>query len=355
MSCTDYPKLFYVFVTFTQSPEKGGIPVKEDTLAELAKKLNISKSTVSKAVRHCSGVDSETRQLILDAVPRGSASSEKDFPVYTIFPDTPQYFWKDLLRGFMDGEDRDSFPAKHNIYTRITDEDTVLRYLDEAEKMDIRVLAIAAYVTPEIQRRLLRLQERCMILFVSEFCPMVNTFYVGANAYRDGYAMGEAFLRHHAHRRPVYFSVLDNGNAEQRTRGFFDAVRAVSPETAEAAIPLSIDNTLFRDLKMLSSRVASLLSAGIVQCGDYCVYSPVGMTSQLANAFKKAGLYDIVCMCHDCFTEDMTVPDGFSICCNQDVYAQGYAAARTALAYVRDRVYPAEKTMYIPSKLRQQN
>ncbi|MBE6598911.1 MAG: LacI family transcriptional regulator [Ruminococcaceae bacterium] len=327
--------------------------MKEDTLAELAKKLNISKSTVSKAVRHCSGVDSDTRQLILESIPKG-AGAEQPFSVYTILPDVPQYFWKEMQRGLMDGGNQQIAPVKHNIYTRCGDESTVLDYLSEAEKMDIRVLILATYVTPEIRRRLENFPEKCMILLLSEHFERRNAFYIGADAYGDGRKMGEAYLSTFGDRKLLYFNVLSNENAKKRTEGFLDVIREKCPGTLCESKSLDIENKIFRDLKMLSSRLASLLSSELDKDSRYCLYSPVGMI-KLPIAIKKAALEErVVCICHDCFTEQMQVPEGFAVCCNQDVYAQGYAAAKAALEYAVSLRFPKEKNLFIPSRIDRQ-
>ncbi len=326
--------------------------MKEDTLAELAKKLKISKSTVSKAIRHCSGVDSETRQLILDALPKNSPPSTKKFLIYTIVPDVPQYFWKELHRGLLDNVDRKKYPIKQNVYTRATDESTVLQYLSEAEEMDIKVLIISVYVTPRIRERLERLTERCMVILLTENFELCNSFFIGSDAYRDGYAMGKEYLAEFADRRLIYFSVRNNGNAEQRSKGFFDAIREEKPEILSTAIPVEFDNTIFRDVKNLSSRLASLLSNGIDSGCSYCLYSPIGL-APLPIALKKTGLEEkTVCMCHDSFAEDMTIQEGFHICCNQDVYMQGAAAAKAAIQYVDEVLFPENKYLFIPSRIR---
>jgi len=325
--------------------------MKEDTLAELARKLKISKSTVCKAVRHCSGVDSETRQLILEAMGNDSPAQKKSCPIYAIIPDVPQYFWKDLLRGLMDGDDRDNIPVKYNVYTRCTDEATVLEYLREAEKMDIKVLILAAYVTPEIRKCLDRLVDRCMILLLTEYFDLKNSFFIGADGYKDGYAMGKAFLSEYSDRKLIYFNIADHCSAAQRLNGFFDAVNEEAPTLISQAIEINIDRIMFRDLKILSSRLASLLSPTADSNSSYCVYSPAGMV-QLSIALKKAGLENrSVCLCHDCCLENDIPRDGYHICCNQNVYAQGYAASKAAITYATTLLYPENKRLLIPSDI----
>lgn len=329
--------------------------MKEDSLAELAKKLNISKSTLSKAIRHCSGVDSATRQLVLDSLPKDGTASRKNCSVYTILPDLPQYFWKELLRGLMNSEMQRTVKVKNNIYTRCLDEATVLDYLREAEEMNVKVLIIAAYLTPEVRKYLERLVDRCLVILLTEYGELTNSFFIGADGYRDGYSMGKAYLAHYTDKRLVYFDVLNNNNAEKRLSGFTDAVREEAPSVMDNAIRIQIDNHIFCDLKIISSRLASILSESISTPSDYCLYSPVGMAQQLPVAFRKVCHGDsVVCMCHDCPEENGIPHENFHICCNQDLYAQGSASAEAALEYLTKNLCPPTKQLYIPSRIMKQ-
>ena len=121
----------------------------ETALARLASELDVSRSTVSKVLRHCFGVNTETRQRVLRAAkginelrPTGTCS------VYCIIPDMPSFFWQKMWRGIGDAITRHGPGAesvvKCNAYSRLHDEETVLSYLDEAEYMDARCVIIAA-------------------------------------------------------------------------------------------------------------------------------------------------------------------------------------------------------------------
>lgn len=320
--------------------------MKDDTFECLAKRLNVSKSTVSKAIRHCSGVDSDTRQLILEEARKINYSPENECAIYTILPDVPQYFWKELRRGLMAGENRDIAPAKYNIYTKSSDESAVLEYLREAKQIRAQVLIISAYITPEIHKRLEEMVSDCLVILLSEHYNLKNSFYIGADSYGDGYSMGKLYLSEYAERKLICLTVRDNINAKSRSAGFLDAIRE---RTAVHFEQLEMENELFRDTKMFPSRLAYLLSGAIDDTTFYCIYSPMGM-AQLPVAVKKAGLAGrTVCMCHDCFTDGKS---GIDICCDQDVFAQGYAAAQAALTFIASRKYPPQKNIHIPSKIR---
>ena len=322
--------------------------MKEDTFGYLTKKLNVSKSTVSKALRHCSGVDSDTRQRILEEARKVNCLPKDVCSVYCILPDVPQYFWKELRQGLIAGENQDIAPTKYNIYTKSSDESAVLEYLREAKQMRAQVLIIAAYITLEIHRQLEEMVSDCMIILLSEHDELKNSFYVGADSYGDGYTMGKRYLTEYAERTLLCLTVRDNINAQNRSAGFLDAVKEKKPCLLDNIIRIEIENELFRDPKKFSSRLASLLSGCVDNDSSYCIYSPIGM-AQLPIAVKKAGLTGrAVCMCHDCSADS---PNGIDIRCNQDVFTQGYTAARAAVTFITSGQYPPEKNIYIPSKI----
>ena len=75
------------------------------------------KATLSRAIRHCSGVDSETRRQILASLSASSVGSNEICDVYVILPDVPQYFWKSAYHGIC--QMKSQLRIKHNIYTSL--------------------------------------------------------------------------------------------------------------------------------------------------------------------------------------------------------------------------------------------
>jgi hypothetical protein len=72
----------------------------------------------------------------------------------------------------------------------------------------------------------------------------------------------------------------------------------------------------------------------------------------LPIAIKKADLNrQIVCLCHDCPVENGLPEEGCHIGCNQNVYAQGLAASKAAIDFVKTFRCPEEKYILIPSAL----
>ena len=327
--------------------------MKDIKIESIANKLNVSISTVSKAIRHCGGVDSETRQRILAESRQIHVIPHSDCAIYTILPDVPQYFWKELRSGIHDGVQWDIAPIKSNIYTRLRDEDTVLEYLNEAEKLNACVIILAANITPAIHQKLESLTEGRLIILLSEYHELTNSFYIGSDAFRDGYFMGKQFLSHYTDRKLVVISLENHNNAKRRVSGFYHAMEETHPQLLEQALYIELENKIFKDLKLLPSKLAPLLATAAKDSEQLCMYSPIGIP-QLPLALIKAKLTEkAVCLCHDCYTENpykkKTMDMSFAITCNQDVYRQGAAAIKTATDYVRYWLYPEQKKTFVPS------
>ncbi len=318
----------------------------------IANTLGISKATVSKAIRHCGGVDMETRLRILreamhlDLQPTGQAQ------IYCILPDTPRYFWNPLLRGIMDGVDTGHAPVKFNMITRVRDTSTAELYIEEARHVGAQVILLTAAVTPAIRDRLQAYLPHTCIILLSECGYAENTFYIGSNAYRDGYHMGE--LCHHidGDRQLLILDAPLNENMEARLCGFRQALADLSPDWAASAVSIPLDSTLLHNFKTAPAHLAALLTSYKTVSDRFCLYSPTGLP-QLALALQKAGLSDrTICLAHDLPVTDNTLPAGIHALCNQDLYQQGSVAIRVANTFVRTGQFPPAKRQWVDSTFR---
>ena len=75
--------------------------MKKHDLTDLVQKTKTSKSTISRALNHCPGVDPQTRRRILEAA--GPQSSSSDADLVMILPDTPPLFLESRLYGAAGG------------------------------------------------------------------------------------------------------------------------------------------------------------------------------------------------------------------------------------------------------------
>ena len=322
----------------------------ETTVGRVASKLNLSKTTVSKAVRHCSGVDSETRQTVLDEFRFVTLHPQSNCAIYAIIPDVPHYFWEKLRLALREGEQKNIAPIKYNIYTNPRDEATVLTYLDEAEQLNAQVIIISAYITPTIQSRLENLSDGRLILFLCEYHELINSFFVGGDPYADGYLMGKYYMSKYFEKNLVILSIPNSYNIEQRLSGFVNAINEENATLIEKATFINLERSALKDSKLLPSKLAPCLKNAASSEDSLCIYVPFGLQS-LPLAITKANLTGkVICMCHDYFPKK--AEDYISITCNQNLQEQGLLAAKLATDYIKEHYYPENKKTIIPSVIK---
>ena len=339
--------------------------MKDEKYIEIAQKLGVAKSTVSRAARHCSGVDAETRRAVLQHIgvsDESGADGKKQCHIYTILPDLPVYFWGRLYAGIEDAVVNDNVlqlrwrdkSIKLNVYNSLADSDIVLRYLEEAERLNPAIIIIAAHVTSEIREKLNRLKEKSIVFFVTEMESMPRTFYFGADPYGDGFRMGQLFCENYSDRSPVVVSNREINTIRLRAEGFLDALRRADPDRF-ATVPVyefPTDGIFFENRKLAPARLASFLTKWIDKREKACLYFPYGSVA-LPLALQKAKFGDrVVCLCHDSMLGEHCRPeDGIRACINQDVYRHGQAAVEAAVKLIATGMCPDGKYTYIPSNM----
>jgi len=314
-------------------------------ITEIAQKLGVSNTTVSKVIRHCGTVDSDTRLKILREIQDAPLPPESHCDIYCILPDIPHYFWEELRRSIDKNISR-SFTTKINIYTRLVDEETVLLYLSEAEKLQASVIILSTQITNPIHEKLKTLLAGRLIILLSEQFPLTGGFYVGSDPFSDGYAVGQLYANKYRHLRPGVIRLLTNPNAEKRIDGFLSALSDSNMHIVPREI--AVTNEAHFD-KTNASHIAKLLSQHKADLD--LIYSSFG-NLRLPLALRKAGFAPhTVILAHDTFScFDEQIPSaGFHVSCNQDLYTQGLTALRLADTFLRTGQYPSHKNTYIPS------
>ena len=321
-------------------------PVSDSAQTRLADELGISRATVSKTIRHCSGVDSRMRLKILRAARDADLLSPQGFcDIYCILPDTPNFFWGEMRRGISDAIHALPYPLqiKFNVISSLHDTEVIELYLDEASAMHAKVLVLAIAATDAIRARLTEYasQSGTMVLLLSEYHSIVNSFYIGADAYRDGGRMAEICMAHFPDRRPVILTADDNENADARTRGFLDRWHTCTADV------IRIPSDHLTDPNLRSSRIARLLTE--LPESPVVLYVTFGIPG-LVRAVEKLRTADTpVCLCHDKAPTECAAFIAAS--CMQDVYGQGRDAIRAAYQYLTCAQYPIQKRTILSSTI----
>ena len=327
----------------------------KNRLQELAEGLGVSKATVSRALRHCAGVDSETRLTILrDAKEYGVEAPSDPCDVYCILPDTPRYFWRRFSGEIRENVRRDPVSVKLNLYTRIPDSETVGIYLDEAEKLRVKVVIIAAKLTTENLKKLSAMQKRgVLVILLSEYGELPGSIYVGADAYRDGEALGRLLSLKYPGRIPLILTSDLSPNASRRISGFRHALEELQPSIGRDPRISYLTEEELGNAKTIPAHLASLLTGMDAPCTS--IYIPFG-NIDLSLSLHKAGQdgSDTVLLAHDSFSDQSPgrALGGYTAVCSQDIVAQVTSAMNMARSFLECPRLPVGQIFYyVPSRI----
>lgn len=314
-------------------------------LKELSDALQLSPSTVSKALNNCFGVDAATRSRILDAARKAGYAPRRDAAaIDCILPDSPAYFWRPLFAGL-----REAGPdCRCHILSSLTDVDMARIYLQQAAAQGTPVLIVSVPMTPEIRDMLAAYARHALVILLTQFGDIPHTVYVGEDAYQTGRALGEACAAHlPGQRRIVRLESPAAHVTTRRSEGFREAVtaagaRIVGTITRPEAGP-ALASCLARELH---DRFGD---------GFDCVYCNDGVLYHVALAIEKLKQTGrVVCVGYEYEKRNQKYIDNGVIAAyaEQDPYAQGKLAMKIAAHYLKTATFPDSKFVYVPSVIR---
>lgn len=326
----------------------------EDTAKVLAKKMDVSRSTVSRVLRHCGGVDTELRNEILKAAAESGNYAVGVCDIYVILPQVPKYFWQRAYDGVA-RQISEPYRVKLNICTKSTDSETALFYLDEAERMGARVIIIAMQATSVLRDRLELLAKDRLVILLSEYFENKNCFYVGGDPLEEGRAVGRLWRKYYADTEPIILDFYENTNPSLRAEGFTREIADLWEKPQRIRIP----NEAYTNMKSAPSQIARMLFGNPIldkEDNKCCIYCPIGGID-ISLAIYKLKLADLpICICHDvsvigdpCLAD--TPSTHCDAVCMQDVYAQAKTAMTLAIAYLDGEPLPQSKSTIIPPKV----
>lgn len=331
--------------------------MKSDTYQDLAKTLGIDRSTVSRAVRHCPGVDSKTRKMVLEEAIRSGIHGPVDrCSVYCILPDTPTYFWQSYYRELKEAFGQTDISVRYSIYSKIYDSETVLLYLDYVKQSEAKVLIISAVLSPEITKKLEIMQnEGLYVILLSEYGILPRSAYVGSNSYQDGEQIGWWFCQRYSQQTPLILNnISGNANVAQRISGFLHSLEQFSSIYAQKVPVIRLTVNDFRNSKTIPAKYAAMIAS--IKEEYSCIYIPFGSIYLPLSIIKTNKLMRVsVLFGHDCFTKAgmyESVYKGYTASCNQDIARQVKTAIDLAVLYLKDPVLPDRQLFhFISSKI----
>ncbi len=317
------------------------------SLEEIARETNTTKSTVSKTLNHCSGVDYQLRERILKSaqthITSDSSSVSRD--IYIILPDNPKYFWANASSAI--SQYKKKADIKLNLYSHISYSETIIdSYLDESEQCKSKVLIIVGMLTLNQIRRIEELSTNRLTILLSVANTVNNAFFVGADSFADGYKLAQTFLKHHPiTKRFLLITVNDSEYSKSRSAGFVAGAGDVDVLSLRlnAEKPALIPSITARELSEL----------GIVETID-CVVSIDGVTHKIYNGINKLKLKKRpYCIGFECSPADRELLERgeLRLLSNQDIRTQMHLALDYATDFLQRSVFPDTKYSYIPSTL----
>ncbi len=316
---------------------------KKITIEHIANKLNMSKTTVSKAINNCPGVNSETKKIVMEAAnDYGYVSSRPPQKTAVILPAVPNYFWGDMRKKIAAYGKTAEIEYKFYVYPNLHDKNDALRCVEQAVGEGTSVLIVAVPDTDGIRALLEGVASRVLVILIEEFLDIKNTFYIGANSFEQGYQISKRYIENYPN--ASHFAVLrstDFHTEKMRVGGF---LRALEEHGGE--LVLSVRSEF--GSKIQSANIARALSHA-KEIPD-CIFCPSGNLVMAALAVKKLKSdKSIHCIGFDINTESGT--DGYkNILTNiliQDTDTQAKTAVECATEFLRHGCFPKRKIMYV--------
>lgn len=323
--------------------------MKKKSLEQLARQSGVSKSTVSRVLNNCPGVDGELREAVIAAAREdyaAAAGGESPADVCVILPDNPKFFWgqaRDALRDTAHGLD-----VRVYVYSSLSKNEVLCDYFERIERSNVKAIVFAGYAEGEARLRLERLASTRLLICLCEYDHILNSFFVGANAYDDGAQLGRSLLRlldTSGKRTVAIVGKQSSYNCRLRELGFTDTVR-------DRVGMLRIEPPA--EMRLWSSYLARALSE-VADRIDF-VFCSDGMTVPCCEGIRKLKLKRPIPYFG---FEDPPTAAPYWDCGAVGALMVQMPGAQISYAlslcriYLKEHTYPSQKMLYVPSKLRE--
>jgi len=328
--------------------------------SEISNQINVSKSTVSKALNNCSSVNPETKLAILKAAkelqytPAQKLRIGKKNTAWTIgvvMPINPHYFWGSIIEGIKAaGQHYPEIRVVFSLFANLSSKQDALYCLEYLQDLQIDLLVVTPPAFSEIHDMLNEIAKAIPVVCLNETAGVPFQFYVGANFYQDGVRLARACAQTlRKHPNIVQISERDLPMVHKREEGFHRETEALVPEVSwigtvqMETLPVST----------LSAQIAAILHeqyGGMFQS----VYVSQGFLPQVCLALKKLKLTESIAVFgyENPKQNDRYISLGMiSAFIEQDTYRQGYCCMEAVAAYLTEGRLPDNRCLYVPSRL----
>lgn len=159
--------------------------MKNNQLAKITERHRVSTSTASKVLRHCRGISTEIREMILETHNTGFIPSEQDTDLYIMLPENPSFYWSKISRLIISNFSS-TLRIKWNYFSKVSDEKTVEKYMEEAIHLHSKAILMAARISDQqIITKFEDLFPECTVFSLNEPTQITNSFYIGSDYEND--------------------------------------------------------------------------------------------------------------------------------------------------------------------------
>lgn len=307
-----------------------------DKLKEIAAHSGTSISTVRRVLGHCAGISDETRATVIRSqCTLAHAVTGPKRRVYFILPDNPKSFWHQALT-VLNGYSFDPC-VKLSFYSSLQQQSTLDTYLQPLLQERDAVLILAASLNTEQCALVSQIAAHNLVIQLCERSPIDTAVYVGADAYHEGYTLGEWAS---AHAKRIAVVRRDgNFNVSERIRGLMDAATVPVVTVTEPDERTIYASLLARELHALSP-VPDLL----VCPGGYA-------TESCQAAYKLRDTIPMRCITWERPTSNDRTDPLLVATVQQSLEEQTRTALQLATAFVQNGTLPAQTEYLIPSRI----
>lgn len=316
------------------------------TMDFLARKLNISKTTISKAINNCPGISPKTKQMIVQ-----TASDYGYIPKVTkymahhvsfILPASPEYFWGRLRKCLNACSKETDIKCNNYVYPNLHDDLGALHCINQALSEETSALILAVPDSPEIHKMLEQAANNVLIILIEEFIDIKNTFYIGEDSFYQGYAIGEKYI--HAYPNSTRFAILrstDFYTEKKRIEGFLSAIN----DYGKKRIADLRENS---ETRSRAAYIARQL-ANLKYLPD-CIFCPSGNILYAADSIKKLNK-NIHCIGFDMHAKRADNDGIITHLLLQDIDSQAKKAWEYTGNFLKTSIFPEDKKTYIDNIL----
>lgn len=226
------------------------------SISEIARRMNFSKSTVSKALGDKPGVDEETKKNILKyAKSVGYFSSEPAKDIVLMIPER----YKAMCSVFQKMLKDSGLAAKCGIYSG---HEEYIKILKDLAKKPPSLLVIMPAHADEEEKLLKKFKD---IWFIGDLIQLENAFYFGINPISEGQALAEKFLLGDR-QAPVFVHSYKSVINSRRSELF---AKLIADKNIYNTANLMLDDASVLSVPFVARRLSKVIkNADSIYCGD---------------------------------------------------------------------------------------